>query len=576
MCGIAGILLKKPNKEIKNQFLKISKDLSHRGPDASEKFEDEKQAFIHTRLSIIDLEGGNQPIKNNHLVLVANGEIYNDHDIRAKFHNYNFKTKSDSESIMAIYSNEGLVGLKKLRGMYAFALYDKQKKITILSRDIFGIKPLYFHQFQSGFLFSSEIKAIRNLNFVKKKIDKDKLLEHLELQYSSGKKTIFKDIYRVRPGEILVIENGKIKKSILQHLPIEKKKTYKINHNLLEKKLKESVSVHLRSDVPYCLFFSGGIDSMLIMYLMQNLDLDKKIEAYKVNIIEKEKPDNHLLKKISQEYRIQFNEIDFTEEDFWKTIPFAAKHIDEPVADYAILPTFKLAEEASKNFKVAITGEGGDELFGGYGRYRSQNFFFKKKKFFKGTFRKFKNFNKNYWKFETNQNFVESLDLTAIQKHQYFDYINWLPNDLLVKLDRCLMTYGMEGRTPLVDKKLFESFFCINDKYKINRGFGKFLIRDFLDKKVKYYNSFKKKEGFTIPIYNWIPKKSKQLEEILPKSDILRYFFTKDEIIELCRSSRFNKKNVKALWHMIFITAWYYVVCKKEKIKGNFFEIIRS
>ncbi len=576
MCGIAGILLKKPNKRITNQFLKISKDLSHRGPDSSEKFVDEEQAFVHTRLSIIDLEGGKQPIKNNHLVLVANGEIYNDNDIRAKFHNYNFKTKSDSESIMALYYNEGLEGLKKLRGMYAFALYDKQKKITILARDIFGIKPLYFYQFQSGFLFSSEIRAIRNLKFVNKGINKDKLLEYLELQYTTGKKTIFEDINRVRPGEILIIENGKIRTSILQQLPLRKKKTSKINHNLLERKLKESVSAHLRSDVPYCLFFSGGIDSMLIMYLMQNLDLNKKIEAYKVNIIEKEKPDNHLLQKISQEYRIQFNEINFTEEDFWKTIPFAAKHIDEPIADYAILPTFKLAEEASKNFKVAITGEGGDELFGGYGRYRSHKFFLKKKSFFKGAFRKFKNFKKNYWKFETNQNFVEGLELSATQKHQYFDYINWLPNDLLLKLDRCLMTYGMEGRTPLVDKKLFESFFCINEKHKINRGFGKFILRDFLDKKVKYYNSFKKKEGFTVPIYNWIPKKSKQLEEILPKSDILRTFFSKDEIIELCRSSRVSKKNVKALWHMIFITAWYNVSYKKDKIKGNFFETITS
>ena len=173
----------------------------------------------------------------------------------------------------------------------------------------------------------------------------------------------------------MTIQNGKITNSKLQKLNFLKKKTTKIDNNFIEKKLEESVSVHLRSDVPYCLFFSGGIDSMLIMYFMSKLNLGSKIEAFKVNIENrKNNSNNTLLKKISHEYKIRFNEINFTEDDFWNTIPFAAKKIDDPIADYAILPTFKLASVASKKFKVAITGEGGDELFGGYGRYRHHNF----------------------------------------------------------------------------------------------------------------------------------------------------------------------------------------------------------
>ena len=575
MCGIAGILLNNSNKKLIEKFHKISGQLSHRGPDSSSFYKNSKNLFLHTRLSIIDLNGGNQPIINNDLVLVANGEIYNDPEIRSTYKTYNYKTESDSESIMTLYYNEGVNGLEKLRGMYAFAIYDKKKDCTILGRDIFGIKPLYFSLIKDGIIFSSEITPLINSKFVKKNISEEKLIEYFELQYTTGKKTIFEGIFRLRPGEILIIQNGKITNSKLQKLNLLKKKTHKIDNNFIEKKLEESVSVHLRSDVPYCLFFSGGIDSMLIMYFMSKLNLGSRVEAFKVNIENrKNNLNNTLLKKISHEYKIKFNEINFTEDDFWNTIPFAAKKIDDPIADYAILPTFKLASVASKKFKVAITGEGGDELFGGYGRYRHHNFF--KKNFFKGAFRKLGKFNNNYWKFETSQTFIENLSLTRVQKQQFFDYYNWLPNNLLVKLDRCLMSYGMEGRTPLIDKKLFENFFFIKDEYKINNSFGKFMIRNFIKSRVKHYDAFIKKEGFTIPIEKWLPKHSKFFLEFLPKIEILRIFFNQDEIKELCKSITHNKKAIRCVWHMIFISTWYYVTFNNVKTDGNFFDIISS
>ncbi len=572
MCGIAGLLLNKPNEKLCSKVLKISKSLQHRGPDASSSFQDQKNLLIHTRLSIIDIRGGNQPLSNKNIVLVANGEIYNDPEIRVRLEKYKFKTNSDSETITALYYEEGIEGLKKLRGMYAFALYDKKKNLTILSRDVFGIKPLYFSKIKEGIVFSSEIRPLISLNLIGKDISNSKLLEYLELQYCSGKGTIYKNIQRITPGELLVIEDGKISNSILQKFPKKKVLKKKINESFIEKKLKESVSAHLRSDVPYCLFFSGGIDSMLIMYLMSRLGL-KKVTSYKINI-EGKSLKNDLLKKISSEFSVEFNEINFDEKDFWNLIPFAAKNIDEPIADYAILPTFKLAKEASKDFKVAITGEGGDELFGGYGRYKTR--ILKNRTYFKPAFKRFKNFSKDHWKFENSIEIVENLDLTELQKNQYFDYINWLPNNLLVKLDRCLMSYGMEGRTPLIDKKLFESFFYIHDSSKINKGHGKFLIRSFLKNKIQCYNSFHKKEGFSVPINDWIPKKSKILEELLPRVDFLNYFFTKDEIIKLCRSVSYSKKNIRALWHLIFISAWYSVSFKNKKIDGDFFDLISN
>ena len=574
MCGIAGILLTNPNPNLINRVSNITKDLVHRGPDASGFFKIKNTLLVHTRLSIVDLENGNQPIVNNNLVLVANGEIYNDLEIRKKYKSYNFKTKSDSESIMTLYHEKGIEGLKELRGMYAFALFDKKQKKTILGRDIFGIKPLFFINIKGGIIFSSEMQSLRNLNLVDNKISNKKLLEFLELQYCSGRGTIHENIHRIRPGEILMIQNGRIQKSELQKFP--KKTTIKknVDSNFIQKNISESISVHLRSDVPYCLFFSGGIDSMLIMYFMNQISLKKK-SAYKVNI-ENKKTDNSILKKISNKFNIEFNEISFTEKDFWKLLPFAAKQIDEPVADYAILPTFKLAEKASKDFKVAITGEGGDELFGGYGRYKN-SYYFLRQNFYKGALSKLKKkINRESLIFETNQLFIENLNLTKLQKFQYFDFVNWLPNNLLVKLDRCLMSYGMEGRTPLIDKKLYENFYYVNDNVKIKRGFGKYFVRKFLDENIEFYDAFSKKKGFTIPIYEWIPKKSKKLEELLPRVSILNNIFEKEEIIELCRSTSNQKRNIRILWHLIFFTAWYKINIEKKNANGDFFDIISN
>ena len=184
--------------------------------------------LIHTRLSIVDIDGGAQPIKNDGLVLVANGEIYNDLIIRKEIKKYKYKTKSDSESIVAVYKEYGIEGFKKLRGMFSFAIYDEKKNVTIIGRDIFGIKPLYFSAIDEGIIFSSEIQSIKKIYLKNLNISESQLLEFFQLQYCSGKRTIFKEIQRVRPGENLVIKDGKITKSQINTLP-KKKKTTKNN-----------------------------------------------------------------------------------------------------------------------------------------------------------------------------------------------------------------------------------------------------------------------------------------------------------------------------------------------------------
>ena len=183
---------------------------------------------------------------------------------------------------------------------------------------------------------------------------------------------------------------------------------------------------------------------------------------------------------------------------------------------------------------------------------------------------------REFWDFDLKKidQKTENLEISELQKYQLFDYFNWLPNDLLVKLDRCLMTYGVEGRTPLVDKELFKKFFYVEDKIKIKKNYGKFFIREFLESKLNFYNPYAKKEGFTVPISEWIPEKSRYLEEFLPKIDILKMFFKKSDLVDLCRSVKTNKRLVKPLWHLIFFSIWHLANESEIDISGNYFDVI--
>ena len=576
MCGIAGFSYIKPDKEISKRFFNSERYLSHRGPENTGFFKNPHLDLIHTRLSIVDIKGGNQPIQNKRYVLVANGEIYNDPEIRKKNRTYKFVTNSDSESILALYERNGIDGLKLLRGMYAFIIYDKKRDEVIIGRDEFGIKPLYFSLMKNGIVFCSETKPIVSLKKSIPNINVWKLFEYMQLQYSSGTETLYEGIQRVAPGQILVIKRGKIIKSFLSSFT-QKKKSINDAELIasLDKSLRESVSSHLRSDVPYCIFFSGGIDSMLLLHYVHQLKKEN-VTAYSISFDE---DTSKSLEKITQTYNVDLVKVKFSEDDFWNWIFLAAEKIDEPVADYAILPTLKLASIASKKYKVALTGEGGDELFGGYGRYKkSQRVLFGKKDYLpKGAFndvlgsKKFQN-----WEYELKNlnSFFLKNKVTRLQSFQLFDYYNWLPNNLLVKLDRCLMTFSMEGRTPFIDKKLFNKLFYISDKEKIYNGVSKFYIRKFLNSNIQNYNFFEKKKGFTVPIYEWIPKKINFLRELLLKQDFLKEYFSKDELVKICNAIRINKKFVKPLWHIIFFTSWYLVNIKGIKKRGNFFDIL--
>ena len=314
---------------------------------------------------------------------------------------------------------------------------------------------------------------------------------------------------------------------------------------------------------------------MLLLYCIMELKL-KNITAFTMNVCTKQ---DHSFKQICLDNNIKLKELSFSENDFWDLIFLAAEKIDEPVADYAILPTLKLSKKASKEFKVVLTGEGGDELFGGYGRYKKvQRLLFKgrdlKETFNSGTF--FKKLQKKNNDFENKTQYFDFKNTTKLQQKQLFDYKNWLPNDLLIKLDRCLMAFSLEGRTPFIDKNMFSNFFFVDDNLKIKSGFGKFYVRHFLKRNLKNYNSFSPKKGFTIPINEWIPKKIDLIKKNLLKLDFLFLFFTEKEIIFLCDEVKNDKKLSKSIWHIIFFSSWYLIHIEGIKERGNYFEVLKK
>ena len=581
MCGIMGLFSPSINNNKKKNLIKACKLLSHRGPDDEGIYSNKKIILLHKRLSIIDLKTGKQPIENEDFVLIANGEIYNDLDIRRQIPNFSYKTGSDCESILAVYSKYGLIGFNKLRGMYAFAIYDKKRKKIILGRDPFGIKPLYYFHKNKELIFSSEIKALIAAGNLEIKFKKKKIIELLQIQYNSGMNTLFSKIFRIRPGEIKVF-NSEIntEKSIIFDKSKIFKNKKKISSHKLGKILEKSVELHQRSDVPFGLFFSGGIDSTIILYLMSKIS-KKKIISYSIlfdtpNQFEEKKK----LEKIAKECNSKINFVNFSEEDFWNILPKVLKYNDDPILDYAIVPTFRLAQAAKKDVKVILSGEGADEIFAGYGRHRKiKRVFFKKHNYPYGELDKFKTFQKRFsgWNFELNFSRFSNVNtnLSLLQKLQLFDCNEWLPNNLLIKLDRCLMAHGLEGRTPFIDIDVFKNFFGISDQFKIKNGLGKYVLRMFLKENLPFYDFSEKKTGFTVPIISWLPKRIEEISEYLPNNKLLKKIFKKEDIQKICLKCRTNRNLISVVWRLLCLSVWYEVHFDKGLAKLDTFNILK-
>jgi asparagine synthase (glutamine-hydrolysing) len=541
MCGIAGILGPTPDEALVRRMIEA---IAHRGPNGIRTETGPGFAFAHARLSIIDLEGGWQPLHAAGATVIGNGEIYNYLELIEQFQLRDLNTGSDFEPQLHLWSRLGPDVLRELRGMYAQCLLANGAQV--LSRDPFGIKPLYIGD-GGRLAFASEPRAL--LTETRPVMVRERAEELLALNYTLGSGTIFKGVRRVAPGETLGAKVDAPAFVARTHAPRPISEAEALTR--LDAVLEDSVKVHQRSDVPYGLFLSGGIDSAAIATLMARLN-SRPVTAYTCGFDDPAASDERrAAEKVARSLDLDWRETPFGAEDFWRIAPEVAWALDDPTTDFATLPTYKLAEAAKGTLTVVLTGEGGDELFGprwlgGRPAEPQLNAPFLKDGGAAALAR---------WRAAAAAEVAPRKGLTALQQAQAADMATWLPHDLLLKLDRCLMAHGLEGRTPFLDLKVAEFAFHLPDALKVKGRFGKHILRKWLEAHCPAADAWARKKGFTVPVAGWIAPRARALgpriaavEGVREVCDLdaVRAVFDRDEL-------------ASARWPLLFFALWWTI-----------------
>jgi asparagine synthase (glutamine-hydrolysing) len=580
MCGIAGQVGGTDARPAE-----MIAALAHRGPDGLRTEQTAGAALAHARLSIIDLEGGWQPLHAAGSTVIGNGEIYNyvelarDHQLQGVL-----ATGSDFEPLLHLYAKEGEKAFDRLRGMYAFCLIGADGRAW-LARDPFGIKPLYIMQHSGGLAFASEPRAFFKAGLMQTVLNDDAARELLAFNYTLGARTMFQGLRRLAPGEVIEICDGRIvsnwrklpllprpkedgggvseadgggAKSHAPSSPLSAPSTASRSPSpelfgsgeeralltRLDAVLEDAVRVHQRSDVPYGLFLSGGIDSAAIATLMARLN-ERPVTAYTCGFeAAGAKDERAQAEKVARALNLDWRETRFTEDDFWRILPEVAWALDDPTADYATLPTYKLAEAAKGSLTVVLTGEGGDELFGGYGRYRRAL----RPGWLGGRPAEPRGADAAAlarWRTEAQA----PPGLTALQQAQWADVATWLPNDLLLKLDRCLMAHGLEGRTPFLDPEVAAFAFPLADRFKVRGRYGKWLLRKWLEQTCPAAEPWARKQGFTVPVEAWIAPRAADIAARLGDVEAVRR-------VKPDAAAAFTAGADGVRWPLLFFALW--------------------
>jgi asparagine synthase (glutamine-hydrolysing) len=543
MCGIAGQL-----GGADARVGPMISALTHRGPDGIRVEETAAAALAHARLSIIDLEGGWQPLHAAGSTVVGNGEIYNyvelarDHQLADQL-----ATGSDFEPFLHLYAREGEAAFDRLRGMYALCLLGADGRAW-LARDPFGIKPLYVMEHAAGLAFASEPRAFFEAGLMARVLDERAASELLAFNYTLGAGTMFHGLRRLAPGEVMEVRDGRIvsgwRRPWLAAPLIPRDERRLLSE--LDQVLEDTVRVHQRSDVPYGLFMSGGIDSTTIATLMARLN-ERPVTAYTCGFDAPGAADERAIaERVARALDLDWRETHFTEADFWHVLPEVAWALDDPTADYATLPTYKLAEAAKGTLTVVLTGEGGDELFGGYGRYRRAL----RPAWLGGRPAEPRPDDPTMlqrWRAEA----AAPAGISPLQQAQWADIATWLPNDLLLKLDRCLMAHGLEGRTPFLDPQVAAFAFPLPDRCKVRGRYGKWLLRKWLERHCPAAEPWARKQGFTVPVEAWIAPRAADLARRIGGLEAVRKLRSADEV-----AAAFAPGATGQRWPLLFFAVW--------------------
>jgi asparagine synthase (glutamine-hydrolysing) len=582
MCGIAGLVLK-PGATPEPAVLEaLTRALAHRGPDGHGHHLQGNVALAHTRLAIIDLATGDQPLHAGPASLVANGEIYNYRELRAE-HGLACATGSDCEPPLHLFRRDGARFAEHLRGMYALAIHDRAARQVVLARDPFGIKPLYLAETARGIAFASEPQALIAAGLVAPRLREAALHELLQLQFTTGAETIFEGITRLLPGESLVIADGAVvERRRRAALPDggPEEITEEAALARLDAALQESVDLHQRSDVPYGMFLSGGTDSAAVLALMARLN-DRPVLAFTAGFdIPGAADEREAAARAAQAAGARHVTLNVTRQDVFAHLPEIVACMDDPAADYAIIPTWFLARRARQEVKVVLSGEGGDEIFGGYGRYRSAM-----KPWWLGgkAMRAHGAFDRldvlrappRFWRdgIEAASAAAATPGRTRLQAAQALDVADWLPNDLLTKLDRCLMAHGVEGRTPFLDPAVAAAAFRLPDAMKVRERQGKWILRQWLARHFPASEPFRRKQGFTVPIGAWIAEEAERLAPLVAAQPGVAAVAKPDRILPLFRAAG-GKREGFAAWHLLFYALWHRRHVEGVRAEGDVFAFL--
>lgn len=575
MCGIAGLQICGDENIRPDALACLQASLFHRGPDAQNHLVVEATGLVVTRLAIVDPLNGNQPLFSKAgSVLVANGEIYNAPELRATLSGYPFVTGSDCEVILPLYESHGLDFADHLRGMFAIAILDTTANRLVLARDPFGIKPLYYIEGEDCFAFASELSSLLDAGFAKRETDDMACAEFFQARYVCGTRTIIPHIRRLEPGETILVEGGRIRRSrhgktwppYADHDAPKPTRAFgwRPDTALLdtfERVIFDSVAVHLRSDVPWRLLYSGGIDSTILMLAAREVGCAAP-HAITVGYEGKSDTDESWRAlELARGASVNCNRIAMTSKDFWTLAPRIVAAADDPIADPALLPLYMLGRETQRQgAKVAVCGEGADEIFAGYGRYRRATLpaFLRRRHGRRGVFSKsdvpsdrFAGWNDALDRLEQVQ---EKAWSSRLQVLQAIDMLEWLPNCLLIKLDRALMANGVEGRTPFLDREVVAFARDLPDRFKANPWVGKRLLRDWLARTYPQSQPYARKRGFGVPVAQWMEERREELGTLVSaQPGIARQFdsVAVKHIFDRC------SENAQPAWTLLFYALWH-------------------
>lgn len=613
MCGFTGFTGK--IKDQKKIIKTMNEKIIHRGPDSDGFFTDDYIALGFRRLSIIDLEGGHQPIFNEDKtkVIVFNGEIYNFQEIKKELLDcgHEFSTKADTEVILHGFEEWGEKILDKLRGMFAFCIYDLKTKDVFIARDFFGIKPMYYTLVDGELIFGSEIKAILEHPNVVKELNEDALSNYLTFQYSVPPETLFKGINVLLPGSYLKFKDGEIEitKYWNPYFEVDEKLTFDECVEKIDKIFLDSVKAHKISDVEVGSFLSSGVDSSLVAACYKG---DK---AFTVGFDYDGWSEIDVARDLAEKIGVEHYSKVISIEEFWNAIPKVQYHMDLPLADPSCISLYFANKLASEHVKVVLSGEGADELFGGYGIYREplslakylrlpklirkplgliatilpnikgRSFLIRGSKSVEEKYIGNANYvtkkevnkilNKNIkrvdYKTITKPYYDNIKNYDDITKMQYLDINLWMTGDILLKADKMSMANSIELRVPFLDRYVFDVAKTIPSKHRLDLKTFKKSLRVVAERHLPKTNANIPKKGFPTPVKLFL-KEDKYYEIVREAfmSDVAKKYFNVDYIVNMLDKEHFSqdfarrKDNSRKIWNIYAFLVWYDMYFKES------------